>query len=43
MAVALFVEALFEQLLGNESGVRESIHPATDFDVHVAVFGDFAG
>ena len=43
LAVPLFVEKLFKQLLGNESSVGEAIRPATYFYVHVAVFGDFAG
>ncbi len=38
LVVPFFGEALFKELVGEDAGLGEAIHPLLDFDVYPSVF-----
>jgi uncharacterized protein YaaQ len=40
LVVAMWLESFGEQLIRNNSNLRESIHASTDFHVDVAIVGN---
>ena len=43
LPVALFVQSLLNNLLGEEPNLRQSVHALTDLDINVAVLCEFLG
>ena len=43
LSISLSVQSLFNKLLYKESALRKSIHPMSDFNIDVSIFGAFGG
>ena len=43
LTVSFCIQVCFQKLLGKETALWKSIHSSSDFNVDVAIYGDFGG
>jgi len=41
LLIAFCIQTFFEELLGYFPGKGEAVHPLSDFEIEVSIFGDF--